>query len=394
MRRVTKFVQCTWSRQMSSLNPLGKKYEIPHQSATKIDKEMSPELNAHGENTNHFNDVSENNVNSSLFPRRKFALLLAYCGHGYYGMQINPGRPDLPTIEATLISALIKAQCLPETCTRDMKHLQFQRCARTDKGVSALGQLVSVRLLTSCTNPVEQINSFLPPEIRLIDMKRVTKRFNSKNLCDGRTYSYMVPTFALSKCASSIPDPSFRLPREDFHKVNTLLSFYKGTHNFHNFTSRKSGEDPSAWRHMLDVSCSEPFVHHGIEFVSILITGQSFMLYQIRKMVGLIIAVAQGIVPSDFLPQCVRVDKVNIPPAPGLGLVLERVYFDNYNKRYGGDGFHQALTWEDNIPLVAAFWEEKIMPIIIHGELEELSMCYWLDTLRRHIFGGFKNRDF
>ena len=34
------------------------------------------------------------------------------------------------------------------------------------------------------------------------------------------------------------------------------------------------------------VQCGEPFVREGIEFVAMTVRGQSFMLHQIRKMIG------------------------------------------------------------------------------------------------------------
>ncbi|XP_053575865.1 pseudouridylate synthase 1 homolog [Bombina bombina] len=387
MRKIPTVLMGSQCRRLVSLILLSKSYGISHQSAAKPEKGLTPEQLVHSEDTSCLGALSENIACSSPIPKKKFAILMAYCGLGYYGMQMNRSRPDLPTIESTLMSALVEAHCVPEMIEK--RQLRFQRCARTDKGVSALGQVVSLRLLTSCTNPVEKINSSLPPEIRIIDIKRVTKGFSSKNMCDGRSYSYMVPTFALSKYAPSIPDSRFRLPRDDFHQVNSFLSFYKGTHNFHNFTTKTSSDDPSAWRHIFDISCSEPFVHHGIEFAYINVTGHSFMLYQIRKMVGLIIAVTKGVVTSDLIPQCVQIDKVNIPPAPGLGLVLESVYYERYNRRYGGDGVHQELKWEESLPFVASFREKKIIPVILNGELDNFSMTYWLDHIKKHNFIGF-----
>eukprot|EP00079_Xenopus_tropicalis_P015244 XP_004912679.1 PREDICTED: tRNA pseudouridine synthase A, mitochondrial-like isoform X2 [Xenopus tropicalis] len=390
MGRITLSHLRSWERCHSAFTSTYKADEMACQSMAKNKEDVPHEELDPAGTINASVEVLENNSNIQI-PKRKFAIMLAYCGRGYYGMQMDLTRPNFPTIESALISALIQARCIPEMFYMQMKQLKFQRCARTDKGVSALSQLVSVRLLPSCSNPVEKINSHLPPEILIIDMKRVTKGFCPKKMCDKRSYSYMVPTFALSCCAPSVPDSNFRMPREDFHNINNLLSFYKGTHNFHNFTSRKAFEDPSSFRHMLDVSCSEPFVFHGTEFAQIHITGQSFMLYQIRKMVGLIIAIAQGIVPADFLPQCMQREKINIPPAPGLGLVLERVHFDWYNKRYGGDGFHQPISWEKSMPTVSVFWEERILPDILEGELENLSMSYWIEKLNRHNFLMFQN---
>jgi tRNA U38,U39,U40 pseudouridine synthase TruA len=48
------------------------------------------------------------------------------------------------------------------------------------------------------SSTVAKINSFLPSEIRVHSIKRVTKNFNSKTGCDARTYLYMTPTFAFA----------------------------------------------------------------------------------------------------------------------------------------------------------------------------------------------------
>lgn len=323
--------------------------------------------------------------NIHSIPRKKHAIQMVYCGSGYYGMQINNLSP-LPTIEGQIVSALVKAKCIPEICTTNLKLVRFQRCARTDKGVSALAQVISVKLFDNCANPMEVINSYLPPEIRVIGIKRVTKGFNSKIRCDARTYSYTLPTFALSSNASCIPDSSFRLSREDFHYINRLLSFYKGTHSFHNFTKGILPDDPSARRHIYGISCSEPFVRHGVEFARIFITGQSFMLHQIRKMVGLIIAVAKGVATPDFLPLSMQANKTNLPLAPALGLVLECTHFDFYNQRCHRDHSTRTITWEEFLPLTEAFREEKIMPVIIEGELEDLSFSCWLQQFSGYTF--------
>jgi tRNA pseudouridine38-40 synthase len=38
---------------------------------------------------------------------------------------------------------------------------------------------------------------------------------------------------------------------------------------------------------------------------------------------------------------------VDVPKAPGLGLVLERLHYDAYNRKYGTDGMHEKIDWED-----------------------------------------------
>lgn len=49
------------------------------------------------------------------------------------------------------------------------------------------------------------------------------------------------------------------------------------------------------------------------------------MLHQIRKMVGLAIAVVRGHTDNSILEKAFGKEKVMIPTAPGLGLVLDTV---------------------------------------------------------------------
>ncbi|XP_010875756.1 tRNA pseudouridine synthase A isoform X1 [Esox lucius] len=319
-------------------------------------------------------------------PKRKVVLLLAYSGKGYYGMQRNAGSSQFKTIEDELVTALIKSGCIPDNHGDDMKKMSFQRCARTDKGVSAAGQVVSLKLWM-IEDLMEKINSNLPTQIRVLGLKRVTGGFNSKNSCDARTYSYMLPTVAFApKSYNTKNSTAFRLDPETLQRVNRLFASYKGTHNFHNFTSQKAARDPSARRYITEMSCSEPFVRSGTEFAEITVRGQSFMMHQIRKMIGLIIAVVKGYTGEEVLQRSWGEEKVDVPKAPGLGLVLEKVHFDRYNKRFGGDGLHECLEWTEEEQAIMAFKEAHIYPSIVETECLEDSMVNWMATLPIHDF--------
>ncbi|XP_066545537.1 pseudouridylate synthase 1 homolog isoform X2 [Amia ocellicauda] len=319
------------------------------------------------------------------FPKRKVVLLMAYSGKGYHGMQRNVGSSQFKTIEDELVKSLVKSGCIPENHGTDMKKMSFQRCARTDKGVSAAGQVVSLKLWL-IDDIMEKINGQLPSQIRVLGLKRVTGGFNSKNKCDARTYSYMLPTLAFAHKDQEKQDDGYRLSKETLERVNKLFTCYKGTHNFHNFTSQKAARDPSARRYIMEMFCEEPFIRQGMEFAIIKVKGQSFMMHQIRKMIGLVIAVVKGYASDGILERSWGEEKVDIPKAPGLGLVLEKVHFEKYNKRFGSDGLHEPLDWADEEEKILAFKEEHIYPTIIQTEREEQSMVNWLGTLHIHDF--------
>ncbi|XP_033075961.1 tRNA pseudouridine synthase A isoform X2 [Trachypithecus francoisi] len=311
--------------------------------------------------------------------------------HGLLGQGLprhrNVGSSQFKTIEDDLVSALVQSGCIPENHGEDMRKMSFQRCARTDKGVSAAGQVVSLKVWL-IDDILEKINSHLPSHIRILGLKRVTGGFNSKNRCDARTYCYLLPTFAFAHKDRDVQDETYRLSAETLQQVNRLLACYKGTHNFHNFTSQKGPQEPSARRYILEMYCEEPFVREGLEFAVIRVKGQSFMMHQIRKMIGLVVAIVKGYAPESVLERSWGTEKVDVPKAPGLGLVLERVHFEKYNQRFGNDGLHEPLDWVQEEGKVAAFKEEHIYPTIISTERDERSMAQWLSTLPVHNFSA------
>ncbi|XP_022080897.1 tRNA pseudouridine synthase A, mitochondrial-like isoform X2 [Acanthaster planci] len=321
------------------------------------------------------------NAPSFKYVKRKVAMLLAYSGVGYKGMQRNPGEK---TIEEDLAKALLKCQAITEEQAQNFGKMAFQRCARTDKGVSAIGQVVSLKMRIF-DNVVEQINEYLPPCIRVMGIKRTTGSFNSKHNCDFRTYIYMLPTFAFEP-VEEITTESYRITAEKLTEVKDLLALYPGTHNFHNFTSGKAFKDPSAYRYIREFTCGEPFMDQGLEFVVLKVRGQSFVLHQIRKMIGLVIAIVKGFTPKETLERAFEGDKLDIPRAPGLGLVLESVHYEAYNRRWGNDGMHEALTWDEHEGKIDAFKKEHIYPTIVNKEKKERSMMQWLSTLALHTY--------
>lgn len=101
-------------------------------------------------------------------------------------------------------------------------------------------------------------------------------------------------------------------------------------------------------------------------------------------MVGLIIAILRGHTTEEIFDQVFTTERVNIPRAPGLGLVLEYVHYDRYNNRYGEDGMHEKLIWDECEKDVNEFKEDFIYPTIINTEVNEKSIITWLDKLFKH----------
>ena len=318
--------------------------------------------------------------------KRKVALLIAYSGGGFHGMQKNP---DVETIELRLMEALaairaIRPDLKNEFLQNNNNQISFNRAARTDKGVSAARQVVSLKIVAN-EKFLEDVNRELPEEIRVFGLERTTKSFDAKCSCSGRSYEYLVPTVAFAP-SREILDASYRLSDEQFEKINTILGMYVGTHNFHNFTSGKRFTDKSAFRYITGFSASKPFECRGHEFIALEVSGQSFLIHQIRKMVGLAIAICRGYCDVDTVDRAWLEHKLDIPKAPGLGLLLNRVNYKAYNQKYGSDGQHNRLTWENCELDVERYKIERLWHTIIEEEIKRSSCVTWLKTLSNHTY--------
>ena len=326
-------------------------------------------------------DANGSNPPAAKVYRKKCALLLSYSGKDYKGMQRNPG---VKTIEEDLIQALHAAGAITEEMRDNLGKLSFQRCARTDKGVSAARQLVSLKMV-SREEMVEAINTHLPSDIRVMSLFRTTKGFNSKDWCSARSYEYLIPTYAFAHSLEDL-NQKYRMSPETMVRVNKLLGVYKGTHNFHNFTSGKRPGDPSCMRYIIDFACEPPQVREGIEYAALCVKGQSFMLHQIRKMIGLVIAVMRGYAKEEIIERSLQKEKLNIPRAPGLYLILDNVHFERYNRKFGEDGVHKPLEWSAAEERIREFKDSVIYLHIHSTELHSSPMAEWLASLNIHDF--------
>uniref|UniRef100_A0A1Q3EY57 Pseudouridylate synthase 1 homolog n=1 Tax=Culex tarsalis TaxID=7177 RepID=A0A1Q3EY57_CULTA len=328
-------------------------------------------------------DAVRNFDPASRVKKRKCIILMGYSGVNYFGMQRNPGTK---TIEEELLMAMRKHDWISEDAFKQPQQIQFQRAARTDKGVSAATQVVSIKLPEKVD--IEALNKDLPEQIRVFAVKRVTKGFNSKSNCDARTYTYTLPTVAFAPHDEQVTVETYRAPEDRIAKVNETLKLFEGTKNFHNFTSRKEFIDPSVKRFIMSFECEPPFIPDGttVEFATIKIKGQSFMLHQIRKMVGLTLAVVRGLAPPETITKAFEETRYGIPTAPGLGLVLSRIHYEKYNVRYGADGCHETLDFEQEQDQIQSFFREHIASTIVQTELGQRSMVEWLETLPLHSY--------
>ena len=136
---------------------------------------------------------------------------------------------------------------------------------------------------------LDKTNELLPEGIRIFDWVRVTGGFDSKKNCDARTYEYTLRTECLrpsKKHPNYEQRDSWKFDSEEEARFRNLLMKFQGTHKYHNFTKGGKPGNASCTRYIKEMKLSSPYTVNGMEFVSVTLHGQSFILHQIRKMIG------------------------------------------------------------------------------------------------------------
>ena len=348
---------------------------------------------------------------SNEHAKRKVAVLLAYNGAKYSGLQKNP---DVSTVEEVLEHALHRAGGISDDNVGSLQKVSWSRCGRTDKGVHALGQIISVKLVLTPEGLLERVNGELSgTDISVLAIERASNNFCAHTACSSREYEYLLPTSVLRRpardgggggggggaaptapttdgeppqpagegAASEPATPNFGdmspLSEAECAKLLALFKAFEGTHRFHNFTDGKlSIQDKAAQRYMLSMRLGEQIELGGAAYIPLRLHGQSFLLHQIRKMVGLLVASFRGDVPPDAISTALSAPKVcGIPMAPSCALTLRRCLFAEYERRRTAD--RSSLHFPACDGAKQAFMREHILPHVAEcaasGEFERFS---------------------
>lgn len=173
----------------------------------------------------------------------------------------------------------------------------------------------------------------------------------------------------------------FRLSAEALTRVNDLLKVYEGCRNYHNFSVGKESYETNSNRVIYSCQCEEPFLRYGVEFAVIRIKGASFVMHQIRRMIGLFLAVIRDVTDASIFDRAFSDQDVRIPTAPGLGLVLHDVHYHRFNKGHPVKGECEQFTWTEFDEAIDDFRQSIIDPPIFRTEIENQVMFDWVESL-------------
>ena len=165
----------------------------------EVPKKESPKKEKENEKSNS-SEKTEKNPQKINLPKRKYAIIHGYFGQDYSGNTKNPG---VHTVEEELENALYKEKFISPCNYGNLKKVNWMRASRTDKGVSAIMNVVSVKLHKypdiDEIDMKNKLNKVLPKDIKIFRIIEVSDHFDSKDNNNNREYHYIIPTFVFEK---------------------------------------------------------------------------------------------------------------------------------------------------------------------------------------------------
>ncbi|MCH2620156.1 MAG: tRNA pseudouridine(38-40) synthase TruA [Acidimicrobiales bacterium] len=238
---------------------------------------------------------------------------VAYLGVDFHGFAENPGVTSVAG-EINKAITLVAGEPVSVTCA-----------GRTDKGVHAVGQVVSFDIPDhiSLERLALSVNSQCGPSVLFTDLEIVDKNFDARFSAVSRTYSYRILNGR--DLDPFLSDRAWHISEElDVDLMQKASSYLIGEHDFSSFCKKpklKSGDTVSLVRHVNSAewnSISETDLFFEI-------CASSFCHQMVRSIVGTLVDVGLGKIPCDDMPRIItlsdRQAAGRIAPPHGLTLL-------------------------------------------------------------------------
>ena len=280
--------------------------------------------------------------NFSAHPVRKIALKFCYSGWEYNGLAFQKTPTPLPTVEQVLFQALAKTRLIDPDAGFD--GCGWERCGRTDRGVSAAGQVVSLWVRsaleeeekktvlddstseedlaeisgvseTSSDPPadvfmessvmnnsrapsrsrsefhyLQLVNRVLPPTIRVIAWSPVSSDFSARFNCQKRHYKYFFSSQGL-----------------DLSLMRNGAQRLLGEHDFRNFCRLDPSKQITNYNRTILKADISP-VPDVKDLCVLDLVGTAFLYHQVRHIMAILFLIGTGLEHPSIVSALLNVD--------------------------------------------------------------------------------------
>jgi tRNA pseudouridine38/39 synthase len=330
-----------WSREKL----ISRLSELEHAKSRPKQRPPSPKLR------------NNKTFNFNTHARRKIALKFCYSGWEYGGLAFQNVKTTLPTVEGVLFDAMVKARLVDPAGGFD--GCGWEKCGRTDRGVSAAGQVISLWIRSALgsgedqteTGTVEStmgeteasevkpptlsedgertpglefgfdendldgppsnsslhpssksehdylsmINRLLPPTIRILAWSPVSTTFSARFSCTFRHYKYLFSP-------ATLPGPGL-----DIGRMQAAASRLVGEHDFRNLCKLDPAKQITIFRRKVMRAEIESLNEGGMYVFNLI--GSAFLYHQVRHIMAILFMVGSGLEEPSVVTSLMNVEE-------------------------------------------------------------------------------------
>lgn len=185
----------------------------------------------------------------------KVALKICYNGMRFHGSQ---RQPNVHTVEDEIINGLNKLNA-------DYK--DFKTTSRTDKGVSALNNIVSFKTDFNINELQRALNSKIS-DVRILGHTEVSKDYDPRYDTISKTYRYYIPDHS---------------EKYSIEKLKRISGLFEGKNDFKNFCKE---DNRDTFREIYGISVKSKNIEvFNLDLKMVDIRGKSFLWEMVRRII-------------------------------------------------------------------------------------------------------------
>lgn len=242
-----------------------------------------------------------------------YRLKVVYIGTSFSGYQ---SQPDDNAVQDHLERAF-------KTFFRHPQRIKG--ASRTDRGVHAEGQIITLRTSTPFQERrwKRSLNAILPPEIKVREITPLEMDFHPIRDAVGKVYRYRIWQ---GNCDHPMVMPFVwsHFPKLDTEILKSVVKDFVGAHDFSSFCNQGTVvKNYEREIFAIEVEVNGPLIN-------IWIMGDGFLKQMVRIMVGTLVDISLGRLPKEAIPGILaaksRLKASETAPACGLSLV--EIFYD------------------------------------------------------------------